>query len=350
MADDRYLWNREGEPDPEIAALERSLGPLAHDRPLAGLPARAPAAAPRGIAAGWRAVLAGLRARPAFALATAVAVMIAVAIVVRRPAPAASGWGVDALAGRPEVAGRPLEGRGELPVGGWVVTGAGARARLQLESTGLIEVEPLSRVRLVASADAQHRLALQRGRLTAVIWAPPGRFVVETPSAVAVDLGCAYTLDVDARGRGTVEVTSGWVGFAHRGRESFIPAGARCETRPGDGPGTPHAADADSALIAGLRELDFERPQPGRRAATLDTVLAHVRPADAFTVWHLLSRTDGAARARAYDALSALAPPPAGVDRAAVMRGDPEALDRWWDSLGLGETRLWRTWMQEWSR
>jgi hypothetical protein len=174
--------------------------------------------------------------------------------------------------------------------------------------------------------------------------------VVETPSAVAVDLGCAYTLDVDDRGRGTVQVTSGWVGFAHRGREAFIPAGARCETRPGAGPGTPHAADADPALLESLRVLDFERARPGRRAAALDTVLAHVRPQDAFTLWHLLSRTEGEARARAFDALRALAPPPEGVTREAVMRGDRDALDRWWDSLGLGETRLWRTWIQEWSR
>jgi hypothetical protein len=344
MSDDRYLWERQGEPDPEIASLERSLGRLAHDRPLAALPA---APVPRRP---WLAVLLAPRARAAFALAAAAAVVVAVGIALRRPPPPASGWEVDALAGRPEVAGRPLEGRGELPVGGWLVTGADARARLELASTGLVEVEPHSRVRLVASADERQQLALRRGRLTAVIWAPPGRFVVETPSAVAVDLGCAYTLEVDDRGRGTVHVTSGWVGFAHRGREAFIPAGARCETRPGAGPGTPHAADADPALIAGLNTLDFERPSAARRTAVLDTVLARVRPADAFTVWHLLSRTEDASRARAYDVLSAVAPPPPGVTRDAVMRGDREALDAWWDSLGLGETRLWRTWMQEWSR
>ncbi len=30
-APDDYLWDRSGEPDPEVAALEKLLAPLAHD-------------------------------------------------------------------------------------------------------------------------------------------------------------------------------------------------------------------------------------------------------------------------------------------------------------------------------
>jgi hypothetical protein len=33
-----------------------------------------------------------------------------------------------------------------------------------------------------------------RRTIHAYIWAPPGEFVVDTPSAVTVDLGCACTL------------------------------------------------------------------------------------------------------------------------------------------------------------
>jgi hypothetical protein len=69
----------------------------------------------------------------------------------------------------------------------------------------------------------------------AFIWAPPGQFSVETVSSTAIDLGCAYTLTMDDKGVGRVEVTSGWVGFEWQGRESFIPIGAVCVTRPGLG-------------------------------------------------------------------------------------------------------------------
>ena len=36
--------------------------------------------------------------------------------------------------------------------------------------------------------------------MSARIWAPPRLFYVNTPSAVAEDLGCAYTLEVDDLG------------------------------------------------------------------------------------------------------------------------------------------------------
>ena len=80
-------------------------------------------------------------------------------------------------------------------------------------------------------------MALDRGEIRARIWAPPRLFFVNTPSATAIDLGCAYTLQVDDRGWGKVRVETGWVAFEHKGRESFIPKDAMCATRPGVGPG-----------------------------------------------------------------------------------------------------------------
>ena len=53
----------------------------------------------------------------------------------------------------------------------------------------------------------EQRLALDHGTIHALIWSPPGRFIVNTPSAQTVDLGCQYTLNVDAEGVGLVEVS-----------------------------------------------------------------------------------------------------------------------------------------------
>ena len=44
------------------------------------------------------------------------------------------------------------------------------------------------------------RIALDRGTIHAYIWAPAGEFVVDTPSAVTVDLGCAYKIKTDESG------------------------------------------------------------------------------------------------------------------------------------------------------
>jgi len=71
-------------------------------------------------------------------------------------------------------------------------------------------------------------------------------------------------------------------------------------------------------------------------------VLAEASRDDAFTLWHLLARCDLAQKPRVYDALAALAPPPAGVTREGILRGNRQMLDRWWDQLGLGDTSWWR--------
>jgi hypothetical protein len=146
---------------------------------------------------------------------------------------------------------------------------------------------------------------------------------------VAVDLGCAYTLEVDDSGWGRLRVTFGWVSFEREGRESIVPAGASCETRPGVGPGTPYFEEASEALRDALAKLDFE----GGGADELALVLAGARERDTLTLWHLLFRVAPADRGRVYDRLAALAPPPPGVTRAGVLRPDTGTLDRWREDL-----------------
>ena len=153
---------------------------------------------------------------------------------------------------------------------------------------------------------------MPHGLVHAFIWAPPGQFVIDTPSSRAVDLGCAYTLEVQPDGRGLIEVTAGWVAFEHAGRESFIPAGARCATRAGVGPGTPYMIDAPPALAEALALLDFGPASGPARAAALSRVLAAARPDDAVTLWHLLARVPAADRGAVFDVLAGLVPPPRG--------------------------------------
>ena len=215
-------------------------------------------------------------------------------------------------------------------------------ARIDVGSIGTVVVQPDSRVRLLDHRTARYRLGLERGTLRAVIWAPPGEFLVDTPSARAVDLGCAYTLAVDAAGAGLLTVESGWVALEHAGREAFVPAGARCPTRRHDGPGLPAYLDAAPAFQEAL--ASWERGEPA-----LEAVLRQARPRDAMTLWHLLTRVPAEDRTLVYEALAAVLPPPAGVSREAVLQGDRAAIDAWWNELGLGSVRFWRQWKADWA-
>lgn len=291
----------------------------------------------------WPSIEAKLDGRerfPVWRVALACAAAVALAALVLTPRPEGPAWEVRPLAGRPEVAGKRIGDGGRIAMGQRLVTDGESRAQISVGEIGQVEVDPGSRVRLVSAREKEHRLALERGKLKAFIWAPPGQFYVDTASAVAVDLGCAYTLEVSEDGRGLLEVTSGWVAFEWQGRESFVPAGARCVTRPRLGPGTPFYPDAAPEFQADLDLVDTRRAG----ASDLTRMLAAARERDALTLWHLLRRTQGNDRAEVYVRLAKLVPPPAAVNEAAVLRGDRTALDAWWNQLGLGDTSWWRYW------
>jgi len=333
---DDYLWDGSGTPEDDVVRLEQA---LARYRRLPSLP---PLPAPAG-GRSRRAVHAAMQLAVAAASLALVAGAAWFAFSLRH-----AGWTVQSLAGAPIVAGTPIDAPAILPIGEVITTDAQSRARIDVSTIGYVDVEPNTTLRLVTSRTREHRLALERGLIRARIWAPPGLFFVNTPSSTAIDLGCAYTLQVDDRGFGRVLVESGWVAFEHKGRESFIPQNAICLTRPGAGPGTPCYADAPESMQLALTILDFEPTDDVRRAEALDTVLSSARAKDAFTLWHLLRRVRGNERLRVYDRLASLVPPPPEAARDRVLAGDRRALDAWWNALGLDTASWWRIWKRKW--
>jgi len=144
-----------------------------------------------------------------------------------------------------------------------------------------------------------------------------------------VDLGCAYTLDVDSAGNGVLRVTAGYVEYAWSGRRSIVPLGAAAETRAGAGPGIPYVHDAPEALRRALRDFDFA----GGGAAAARAVLAAARSEDAVSLWHLLQRVDAPLRPVVYDRLAELVPPPAEVAREEALRLETRTLERYWERI-----------------
>lgn len=339
---DEYLWDGSGHPDDAVRLLERTLAPLAHQpRQLRPLPPRVAAAPITDRHVRWRGgLIAGLSLAATLALVTYTA-WFGVATYQAE-------WRVSTLGGVPRVNDHAVGASSPFRAGDRLETDDRAVAQVDVGTIGSVEVGPNSVARLERARETEHRMALERGSIRAVIWAPPGQFFVDTPSAVAVDLGCAYTLDVDNDGSGLLRVEHGWVGFRDNGRESFIPQGAMCATRRGQGPGTPYYSDAAESFVRALSTVDFGDPSEHR--AALAVALSLARPRDALSLWHLLTRTRGEERGRVYDRLAQLAPPPSGVTRGGVLAGNRVMLDAWWDTLGLESASWWRMWETPWAR
>jgi len=170
--------------------------------------------------------------------------------------------------------------------------------------------------------------------LSARISAPPKLFFVNTPSGVAEDLGCAYTLEVDKAGDSLLRVTTGWVALQLKDRESVVPAGAACATKHGIGPGTPYFEDASEAFRTALTRVDFDRDSPIHGYTTpLAMVVSTARVRDTLSLWNLLPRVSGEDRSLVYDRLANLVPPPPGVTREGVLQLNQQMLDAWKEQL-----------------
>lgn len=325
-----YLWDRSGPPDPEIAKLEALLGRFKLEERNFELPAS------ESVAAAFR--------RPArfsaqrWALAGAAAVL-ALFVVGSLYVNAHRAWRLTSVEGTVRIDQEIAQVGNRMHERQTLETGPTSRVTLAADGIGQVELGPDTRVTLLEDSRSREHLRLAYGSLHADIIAPPYVFLVLTPSAYALDMGCSYTLVVHRDGSGRIEVTAGWVEFQHGDNQVMVPAGAISETRPGLGPGAPYFADASPTFRNALEVINFDRGYPTKRSAALSELLSVARKNDAFTLLNLFRRVDPAERGPLYDRLAQLLPPPAGIKRQAVVAGDWSVLEPWWDELGLGSPK-----------
>jgi hypothetical protein len=325
-----YLWDSTGEADQNLAHLEELLSQLRY-RPqtLALTPQR------RSQGSIWI-----LWMTPAVGAVAAILLCLAVSQwrlqwAVDRP------WPVRVLSGQPSISGLRLVGSGQLGIGQVLRTDAVSNAEVRVARIGTLRVAPNTQLSLVATRMHRHKIALKQGKISARIWAPPWSLSMVTPSAMAFDLGCAFSLEVAPDGTGSVRVTSGWVQLQSEDLQTLVPAGAQAETRNGFAPGSPYFEDATPEFKRGLEMLNFERLDSSAYQATLRTVLSQSRTRDALTLFNLLSRSNREQRGIIYDRAAQLAPAPAGVTRDGIVNGNQLMLDEWWESLGYRNSKTW---------
>lgn len=204
-------------------------------------------------------------------------------------------------------------------------------ARLDVADLGDVRLEPGARLLARAAEPGRHRFFLEQGSLTASITAEPGAFGVDTPAGSSVDLGCLYTLDVDAAGDTTLAVALGRVSFTHEGsgRDAYVPAGASMSASVAEGPLSPLWETTSSDWRATVAELDRAVEPSAAALARLDA------SEDTLALWHLLQAPSAATRAAAFERLRELVDPPLEVARAAIVDGDPRA------QAGADARRAW---------
>ncbi len=295
---DDHLWDPSAPEDLEVARLAALLSPLKHDRPFDELRLRRP------------------RRRAPWIIGVAVLAAAAVLVLVVRSRTSGrpeiacggtTGFGFIAQGGMVACGGTPSE-RGVLAVGAVLDTGTNT-AELTIADIGTAQLFEGTRVRLDRTeARERHQLHLERGKMHAIVTAPPRLFAVTTPGTSVVDLGCEYTIEIDAKGQGGIRVQAGKVEL-ESGPDALIvaPAGTFTRLLANRRPSLP-IADGASALVRGA-VADFERGD----LTAIDRLLAGASQIDAITIANLVVLAPTDRRAAIFARLADLVPPPNGV-------------------------------------
>ncbi len=146
-----YLWDGSGEPEPEVAYLEEVLGKLR----WSGRQPKSERVTPLNW---WN------EKRPwAIAAAAALVLALGTALLMNKtPTPhSVTSWNLSF----------PGQGPSSVRAGQIIETGL-SHAIMESEFIGEVDIDPNSRLRLLASRQGQHRLALDHGTIRALIWAP----------------------------------------------------------------------------------------------------------------------------------------------------------------------------------
>jgi len=345
MSDDRYLWDRSGPADPEVARLERLLRgyafrDAARRAPAPGLaPARPAPGAPRR-----------RRPRRRFAIAAAAALALCVLgvrawVEQRLQWTPGQPWQVLAQHGDVRIdAPGDAAVRGLLPASATLRTGDGAGARLRVAGIGELALGEGSRLRLEETRTGRHRVRLEQGALWARVWAPPGQFGVRIPGGDVLDLGCEFLLRVDEAGNGTLSVLSGWVQVDGLRREVLVPEGAQVPLRHGGAAGTPRAFGAGAAFVAALDAIDARGGAVDADGAEVRRLLAAARPEDAISLLTLLRQHPQLGEGPLFDRLATLLPATPAPTRDAWRADRGAVLNAWWNALPYPRVKRW--WMQ----
>ncbi len=281
---DQYEWDKTGDATEEMNHLEGIMAHLRYDEPLAAV-AKSNSHAKRWLA---------------FAVAAAVVLGIGATLWLGRQATTlatngcerakeGSAWSVTVLRGVPRCGNESITATASLSIGTAVETDPESSAEILVANIGHVVLEPNSRMVLASSSATEHRMQLEYGIMHAQISAPPRLFLVQTPAALAVDLGCAYTLEVTPDDKTHLHVTHGYVSLENDKDTVYVPAGYRSDSFLGIGTTIPYASDAPAALVEAVRALVHA---PHSEAAFAIVLGASTEPNDTLGLWHLLNHSD----------------------------------------------------------
>lgn len=227
------------------------------------------------------------------------------------------GWDVDVVEGS-----HPCWGPCGIDEGETFTQAAGDVWRVDIGAIGTATLSGGARLTRVEVEEGV-TLRLDAGRMVVESTARGRELVIETPVGKVVDLGCAFTVEA-SEAETRVHVERGYVALETGRGTTVVGAGSAAVAGLGAVPGLPLRDDATTAFREGAASVP---------RGDLPGLLAAARPADTFTLWHVLQRAEAQDRPVILNALERLVPGSVPADRTRLESLRIGALQSLWAAL-----------------
>ncbi len=240
-------------------------------------------------------------------------------------------WKVSNLQGTPLIGDVSMSSVDSIKEGQIIKTNDSSRAELVVANMGKVIIEPNSKIIFVKGADGNNRILIEYGTINANMNSQPETFFVEMPSAVASDMGGAYSLTIDSTGDGLLFVKSGKVEIQSPNTGAIIPAGNLVMTKKDVGVGTPFNENSSAKFKNALFNLDFGNCG----GSCVTTLLNSARMSDAISLVNLIPKVENQYKDDFYTKLANFVPPPKEIKSDSLPFLDREKLQDWIDKIQI---------------
>ncbi|MBA4407215.1 hypothetical protein C0389_08080 [bacterium] len=239
-----------------------------------------------------------------------------------------SPWKVITHEGKVEINGLQ-DHSGKISQGQSLLTENSSRATIRVPKVGNVEVGKNSLIVLLKAKDGDNRILFRRGSINVTNTFNMPDFSIELKNYIIADRGGELNISIDDHDNARILVKYGFTEIEKNGDIIYLDDGYVCEIRSGSRIGTPFRQDAPEEFRNEMVKYDYQNGGEN----SIDKIMELASEKDMLTLLALIPKSPQVKRQLLFQTIANKFPPPAGVTRMGIIKGDSQMLYLWWREI-----------------
>jgi hypothetical protein len=202
-------------------------------------------------------------------------------------------------------------------------------AEINIPKVGSITVAPNTKIIFERTKDGDNKISLELGTVKISNSNYTPSFQIRIKNHIVIDRSGEFSVTVDDAKNTNITVNYGFVEIQNNEENIFMCKGFICNIRNGDLACVPYRLEASDSL---KKELIIFNAQ-ANGDDSIEKIIPLTKQQDAPTLLTLIPRASQLKRQSLYQAIANYFPPPEGVTRMGIIKGDSQMLFLWWQDI-----------------